>query len=288
MNRMRTLLVIGVFMLSLAVLAALEWRVQEPVASEGQMVTGSLSKEVPTLPKLPDLSAVENGKGVLVPLDNGTLRGSAGSALDMAGKGQEETPPAPAPQEAAPVAVETPPAETTPQAEPAPVGEIAPVGTFSETSPTPAPEKAPQEEPQAEPRTAETPVKAEPEKKRPTAPAKSAAVVLTTKAPAKLEAGQKAITATRLELDKDVVFRVTGAAPLKAKTLLLKDPHRYVVDLQGKWGIQVPRVPKDLWIKALRVGHHDEATRLVFELTRAPESAKVVQINANTVEVRIK
>lgn len=286
MNRMRTLLVIGVFMLSLAVLAALEWRVQEPVASEGQMVTGSLSKEVPSLPQLPDLSTVENGKGVLVPLDNGTLRGSTGSALDMVAKAPTETSSPTAPETAAPAASETP--AEAPQAGPAPVGDIAPVGTFNETSPAPVEEKAPQEEPKAEPRKPETPAKAEAEKKQPSAPAKSSAVVLTTKAPAKLEAGQTAITGTRLELDKDVVFRMTGAAPLKFKTMLLKDPHRYVGDLQGKWGIQVPRVPKDLWIKDIRVGHHEGATRLVFELTRAPESAKVVQINANTVEVRIK
>lgn len=286
MNRMRTLLVIGVFMLSLAVLAALEWRVQEPVASEGQMVTGSLSKEVPSLPQLPDLSAVESGKGVLVPLDNGTLRGAAGSALDMAGKALTETPPPAAPENAASTPDETP--AEAPQAAPAPVGAIAPVGTFNETPSAPVEEKAPKEEPKAEPRKPEAPAKAEPEKKQPSAPAKSAAVVLTTKAPAKLEAGQTAITATRLELDKDVTFRMTGAAPLKFKTMLLKDPHRYVVDLQGNWGIQVPRVPKDLWIRDIRVGHHEGATRLVFELTRAPESARAVQINAHTVEVRIK
>ena len=49
MNRTRTLLIIGVFMLSLAVLAALEFRVQDEPPSEGQMVTGSLSKDMPAL-----------------------------------------------------------------------------------------------------------------------------------------------------------------------------------------------------------------------------------------------
>ena len=42
-------------MLSLAVLAALEFRVQDEPPSEGQMVTGSLSKDMPALPKLPSL-----------------------------------------------------------------------------------------------------------------------------------------------------------------------------------------------------------------------------------------
>ena len=65
-------------MLSLAVLAALEFRVQDEPPSEGQMVTGSLSKDMPALPKLPSLGDPEGNKGgVLVPLDNGTLRGSA-------------------------------------------------------------------------------------------------------------------------------------------------------------------------------------------------------------------
>ena len=113
-------------------------------------------------------------------------------------------------------------------------------------------------------------------------------VVLTTKAPAKLAAGQTAITATRLELGKSVVFRMSGAAPIKTKTLLLKEPNRYVVDLQGNWGIELPRVPKELWISGIRMGHHEESTRLVFELTRAPVSAKVVKINNTTVEVRIQ
>ena len=99
MNRTRTLLVIGVFMLSLAVLAALEFRVQDEAPTEGQMVTGSLSKDVPALPKLPSLTD-SDGKGVLVPLDNGTLR-DGGSPLDVTAPAPAEPVPPAAP--AAPV-----------------------------------------------------------------------------------------------------------------------------------------------------------------------------------------
>ena len=60
------------------------------------------------------------------------------------------------------------------------------------------------------------------------------------------------------------------------------------MDLQGNWGIQLPRVHKDLWISGIRLGHNEESTRLVFELTRAQVSAKVVKINNTTVEVRIQ
>lgn len=292
MNRTRTLLIIGVFMLSLAVLAALEFRVQDEPPTEGQMVTGSLSKDMPALPKLPSLGDSEgNRNGVLVPLDNGTLRGST-APLDMSAIPPDE--------ETAPEGKDTPesaaPAVTAEKPEAAPVGEIAPADTFAEKPKQPsAEEKAPQQEKKAEKAekaVAEKPAeKAQPkasEPKQEKEQAKEGVVVLTTKAPAKLAAGQTAVTATRLELGKSVVFRITGAAPIKTKTLLLKDPNRYVVDLQGNWGIQLPRVPKDLWISGIRLGHHEDTTRLVFELTRAPVSAKVVKINNTTVEVRIQ
>ena len=262
-------------MLSLAVLAALEFRVQDEPPSEGQMVTGSLSKDMPALPKLPSLGDSEGNKGgVLVPLDNGTLRGSA-APLDMSAIPPDE--------ETAPAGKDTP--ETAAPA--------ADADTFTEKRKQPvAEEKAPQQEKKAEKAVAEKPAeKPQPkvsEPKQEKEQAKEGVVVLTTKAPAKLAAGQTAITATRLELGKSVVFRMTGAAPIKTKTLLLKDPNRYVVDLQGNWGIQLPRVPKDLWISGIRLGHHEESTRLVFELTRAPVSAKVVKINNTTVEVRIQ
>lgn len=290
MNRTRTLLIIGVFMLSLAVLAALEFRVQDEPPSEGQMVTGSLSKDMPSLPKLPSLGGSENRGGILVPLDNGTLRGST-APLDMSAiPPDEETPPAgkDTPETAAPAADPAPAAETP---APVPMGEIAPADTFMEKTEQPAAEeKAPQQEKKAEKAVAEAPAEkpqpkaSEPKREK----GQPGVVVLTTKAPAKLAAGQTAITATRLELGKSVVFRMSGAAPIKTKTLLLKEPNRYVVDLQGNWGIELPRVPKDLWISGIRMGHHEESTRLVFELTRAPVSAKVVKINDTTVEVRIQ
>lgn len=285
MNRMRTLLVVGVFMLSLIILAALEFRVQDEVPSEGQMVTGSLSKDGPALPKLPGMGSPDSsGNGVLVPLDNGTLR-TSNEAVDMgaippdeenaaseSGKAEPAAPAVPA----APTAENSLPAEpVTPviPAEPAASGDAK----QSAVAP-PVEEEAPQ-------KPVEKPQKPAERKQEKT---QDGVVVLTTKAPAKLAPGQTAITATRLELGKSVTFRISGAVPLKTKTLLLKDPNRYVVDLQGNWGIQLPNVPKDLWISGIRMGQHEHATRLVFELTRAPVSASVVKINDTTIEVRIK
>ena len=159
MNRTRTLLIIGVFMLSLAVLAALEFRVQDEPPSEGQMVTGSLSKDMPALPKLPSLGDSEGNKGgVLVPLDNGTLRGSA-APLDMSAIPPDEETPAgkDTPETAAPAAD---PAVSAEKPAPAPMGEIAPADTFTEKPKQPvAEEKAPQQEKKAEKAVAESPPK---------------------------------------------------------------------------------------------------------------------------------
>lgn len=140
MNRTRTLLIIGVFMLSLAVLAALEFRVQDEPPSEGQMVTGSLSKDMPALPKLPSLGDSEGNKGgVLVPLDNGTLRGSA-APLDMSAIPPDEETPAgkDTPETAAPAAD---PAVSEEKPAPAPMGEIAPADTFTEKPKQPVAEE---------------------------------------------------------------------------------------------------------------------------------------------------
>lgn len=305
MTRTRTLIIIGAFMLCLAVMAALEFRTEDPVLSEGQMVTGSVTKEIsseipPEMPALLDtqpapvptesLQAAAKS-GVLVPLDNGTLRGSSGTTLDMTT--QPESPEVPAlPVESAPVQEETPPAE---RAAPPVIPTVA-------TSPQPREEKAipvKEEKVVAEQKKPE-PVKSEPVKPEPVKPEvkpiktptpvekADAPLVLTAKAPEKLTGNQKAITQTRLELGKDISFRMTAAVPVSVKTLLLEDPYRYVVDLQGEWGIQLPRIPKNLLLKDIRVGQRDGATRLVFELTRKPESAQVNKVNTKTVDVRIR
>ena len=101
--------------------------------------------------------------GVLVPLDNGTLRGSA-APLDMSAiPPDEETAPAgkDTPETAAPAADPAVSAEKPAQA---PMGEIAPADTFTEKPKQPvAEEKAPQQEKKAEKAVAEKPA----EKPRP-------------------------------------------------------------------------------------------------------------------------
>ena len=348
MTRAKTLIILGIFMLSLAVIAALELRMDEETASSsGQMVTGSISKEVvspqdlskpgatpdsPLLAGLPSTPS-KSSQGVLVPLDSGTLRNNlepnkghfTSPPLQLPessfesprlpessfenGKGQparadsfalpkenfdtadnvEDAAPAPTKKPEEPkapvttVKVQAAPVQpVSPPKAPTQVQQSAPVKTSVASQQQPA-AKTPSETKKTEEKKT-SPSVATPEKEK----AKSAPLVLTADAPDQLFGKQKAITKSQLILTKDVVFRIGAESPVKAKTILLPDPDRYVVDLQGDWGIELPKVPKNLLLKEIRVGRREGATRLVFELLRKPGSAEVKQIDPKTLEVRIR
>ena len=291
MTRTRTLLIIGVFMLSLAVLAGLEWRIQDPVRTEGQMVTGTLDRNVPPAPETvssPQEDSLATGtsssSGVFVPLDNGTLRGESGSLLDMTG-----TRPSPlqtaAPEHigAAPLSAETPFVPEDPS------GQIS--GTTAE-----APVSSPMVSRPEGVSAPSAPLQAEEERSLSRAPAGKKNVVraesssgeftLTARIPP-LAAGQKGAS-SRLEVGKNVVFQMKGSGALKVRTMLLREPDRFVIDVEGNWGIGIPRVPDGLWLKGIRVGHGKDTTRIVFDLTRKPVSATAKNVDTKTVEVEIR
>ena len=99
--------------------------------------------------------------------------------------------------------------------------------------------------------------------------------------------GQKGASSA-LTIGRDVVFRLQGSAPLQAKTMVLRDPHRFVVDLNGDWAVGLPKVPAGLWLKNIRIGHHGQTTRLVFDLKRAPVAPKAKNIGSTVLEIVIK
>lgn len=330
MNRTRALVLIGGFMLALAVLAALEIRKGKPVSAGGHMVTGTISKKGPV-----ELSSAVQPAPSQVPkpvsvasagVDAATLRAienNATAALSTIRKGDPSPQPgaeknekkeavgatkaSEAPEQVA--LMETGP--VTPEKQetlPSIKKPLEPSKAVSDKTADPSQKKpTDRKEVAKEGKVAGEPVVAADEKANQKTVAKSTAqpqksdetsgtdtaqpaapLVMTTKAPDRLSGSQKAITRTRLELGKNITFRLTGAAPLKAKTLLLSSPDRYVVDLQGSWGIVLPKVPKNLLLNGIRVGQRETATRLVFELKRKPQSAEVVTIDATTLEVRIR
>lgn len=304
MTRTRTLLILGVFMLSLAVLAGLEWNINDPVRTEGQMVTGALDKTILPLPEkdsslsspLPETSAASNG--VFVPLDNGTLRGESGSSLDMTGMrgngsqsfesaGSASSPVTPSAVEQVTTADTKSRGTTELNATAAPVPPNAPapsVVSDAATSTMPAPEA----EKVASRETAENRIASEPVRKERVAQrtARAGEFVLTARAP-KLTAGQKGAS-SQLTVGKSVTLQVKGTDTLKTKTLLLRNPDRFVVDLEGNWGIGIPQIPDGLWLKDIRQGRNNNMTRIVFDLARKPTSTSVQNVDARTVEIEIR
>ena len=112
---------------------------------------------------------------------------------------------------------------------------------------------------------------------------------VSTSAPGKLAQGDKAIIWTTLETGpKSVVFRFTGAAALQGKGFRLNDPERYVVDLEGGWGFELPKLPANPLVMGIRAGKQGANTRLVFDLAKALDNCRIVKINPETLEVRIR
>ena len=297
MSRIRTLLIIGVFILSLAVLIAHEWQKQDPVSTEGQMVTGTLSQptsaeSTPAMPQnVPSSETMPEAKpaaeGILVPLDNGTLRGVSGSSLDVSSpngvsKHSAETSETPEPS--------TTSQTTAPTTSPATMEKTTDAGTGVRVAQE---ERAPLAKPaplqtQTPPVSTNTPVASsepvkqiEPKNDQETQKKEDSPLILTAASKPSSKPGSQTILATRVEIGKSIVFKASGDAPLQIKTLLLANPDRYVVDLQGRWSIRIPKIPAGLWLKDIRVGYREDTTRLVFDLARKPTSADAHESGTN-------
>lgn len=110
-----------------------------------------------------------------------------------------------------------------------------------------------------------------------------------TETPSQIKKGEKAITQTRLTIGKQISFKITGADVLKAHSMLLQNPERFVLDIQGNWAISLPPIPPtNPWLKKIRLGSHNGNTRLVFDLQKKPSVTEVKQLEKNKIEVQIQ
>ena len=78
-----------------------------------------------------------------------------------------------------------------------------------------------------------------------------------------------------------------GNAPMVGHFYVLESPDRVVLDLAGNWKIEVPRVPSNRLIGSVRVGQHEDKTRLVFDMKNTGKVA-LVPLNRNALELRIQ
>ena len=83
-------------------------------------------------------------------------------------------------------------------------------------------------------------------------------------------------------------LRLGGDQPLLCTPMLLRNPDRLVLDFEGQWNVNVPGVPPNKIVKAIRVGRQADATRMVIDLHRAPASYRLVPTSPRGLDVRLR
>ncbi|MFT4301788.1 MAG: AMIN domain-containing protein [Desulfovibrio sp.] len=76
--------------------------------------------------------------------------------------------------------------------------------------------------------------------------------------------------------DKGATIRIVGTAPLNYKSMTLNGPERLVLDLEGKWQVKAPGVPKNPLVTNIRLGKMDDKTRVVIDLSGKPAHVRYV------------
>lgn len=112
---------------------------------------------------------------------------------------------------------------------------------------------------------------------------------LITKSSLPAKAGGQVVTSAVLTMDGDVVtLNLKGTSAMRGKTFMLVEPDRVVLDIEGDWKVEAPRVPSNRMVRALRVGSQDTATRLVFDMRVKPVKVKVTNPDADSLELTIR
>ena len=84
-----------------------------------------------------------------------------------------------------------------------------------------------------------------------------------------------------------IKLTLQGNAPMVGHYFTLENPDRVVLDLAGNWGIKMPAVPSNRLVRAVRIGQHDDKTRIVFDMKTGGKAA-LVPLNRNALELCIQ
>jgi hypothetical protein len=83
-------------------------------------------------------------------------------------------------------------------------------------------------------------------------------------------------------------LRLVGDRPLVYTALLLREPDRLVLDLEGHWNVTAPGIPQNRIIRAIRVGEQAESTRMVVDLHGVPASYRLIKSSPQGLDVRLR
>ena len=76
--------------------------------------------------------------------------------------------------------------------------------------------------------------------------------------------------------DTGTTVRLVGTAPIDYKSMTLNNPERLVIDLEGKWQIKAPGVPKNPLVTNVRLGKFADKTRVVIDLSGKPAHTRYI------------
>jgi hypothetical protein len=83
-------------------------------------------------------------------------------------------------------------------------------------------------------------------------------------------------------------LRLAGDRPLVCKAMLLRNPDRLALDFEGQWNVDIPGIPQNKLVKAIRVGRQADSTRMVVDLHRAPASYRLIKTSPQMLDVRLR
>ena len=99
---------------------------------------------------------------------------------------------------------------------------------------------------------------------------------------------ERVVTSARFAMKgSQIKLILQGNAPMVGHYSTLGNPDRVVLDLAGNWDIDVPRVPSNRLIQAVRVGQHEDKTRIVFDMKTMGKVA-LVPLSRNSLELCIQ
>ncbi|MCR5257933.1 MAG: AMIN domain-containing protein [Desulfovibrio sp.] len=91
--------------------------------------------------------------------------------------------------------------------------------------------------------------------------------------PAKIRTGKVIVFAR----DKGATVRLSSADPIAYKHMVLKEPDRVVVDLQGSWSVSAAGVPRNVLVTNIRFGSFPGRTRVVIDMKDTPRQTRFSQ-----------
>lgn len=121
------------------------------------------------------------------------------------------------------------------------------------------------------------PAKAEPPQDKTSADREAAEKATAKKSAAREEQKQAKPRMVVLVRDKGATVRLNLGQTISYKQMLLEKPDRVVIDVTGSYkDLKAPGIPDNPLVTNVRLGHYDNRTRIVVDLSAKPSSCRVI------------